>query len=124
MSTECRKQLRRRQKIIAHDYKADFGLVKACKAAIKEFRCKKNAEKDLERIGEIGPTELQTTRLSSILLCLEGKKIVLIINYFVYILPLNLFSFFENLLIGIIFRCCTREGRRTSSQMYCRNGGT
>ena len=77
MSIECRKQLRRRQKVISQDYKADYGLAKACRIPIKEFHCKKQAEMDLEGIGfnrkdVIDPSEIKKTRLSSILLCLEG----------------------------------------------------
>ena len=74
MAAECRKQLRRRQKIIAEDYKADYGLAKSCRTPIRKFHCKKQAETDLERIGEIDPRDVKRTRLSSILLCLEGKR--------------------------------------------------
>ena len=76
MSAECRKQLRRRQKVIAQDYKADYGLTKACRVPIREFHCKQLANMDLDKIGEVDPEHVERTKLSSILLCLEGKPII------------------------------------------------
>ena len=77
MSAECRKQLRRRQKVIAQDYKADYGLTKACRVPIRELHCKQLANMDLDKIGAIDPEHVERTKLSSILLCLEGKPIIL-----------------------------------------------
>ena len=76
MSAECRKQLRRRQKVIAQDYKADYGLTKACRVPIREFHCKQLANMDLDKIGAIDPQHVERTKLSSILLCLEGIPIL------------------------------------------------
>ena len=76
MSAECRKQLRRRQKVIAQDYKADYGLTKACRVPIREFHCKQLANMDLDKIGAIEPQHVERTKLSSILLCLEGIPIL------------------------------------------------
>ena len=76
MSAECRKQLRRRQKIISQDYQADYGFSKACRVPIRKFECEKQAELELERIGEIDPSDAKSTRLSSILLCLEGNLLM------------------------------------------------
>ena len=78
MSQNCRKQLRRRQKVIAEDYKADYGFTKACRIPIKKYKCRKQADIDLEEIGEIDSNEVKKTRLSSILLCLEGMPLVYI----------------------------------------------
>ena len=75
MSSECKKQLLRRQKVIAEDYKADYGLTKACSVPIKRYRCRKQADEDLEDIGEIASSDVKKTRLSSILLCLEGNHL-------------------------------------------------
>ena len=75
MSAECRKQLRRRQKVISQDYKADYGLTKACRVPIREFHCKQLANMELDKIGAIEPQHVERTKLSSILLCLEGKLI-------------------------------------------------
>ena len=76
MSQNCKKQLRRRQKVIAEDYKADYGLTKACRTPIKKYKCRKQADLDLEEIGEIDSNEVKKTRLSSVLLCLEGMTLV------------------------------------------------
>ena len=76
MSAECRKQLRRRQKVIAQDYKADYGLTKACRVPIREFHCKQLANMELDKIGAIEPQHVERTKLSSILLCLEGNLIL------------------------------------------------
>ena len=75
MSSECKQQLQRRQKVIAEDYKADYGLTKACRIPIRKYRCRKQADEDLEEIGEIDSRDVKKTRLSSILLCLEGKHL-------------------------------------------------
>ena len=89
MSQNCRKQLRRRQKVIAEDYKADYGFTKACRIPIKKYKCRKQADIDLEEIGEIDSNEVKKTRLSSILLCLEGMPLV-------YIRGINSTSFLIN----------------------------
>ena len=78
MSAECRKQLRRRQKVIAQDYKADYGLTKACRVPIREFHCKQLANMELDKIGAIEPQHVERTKLSSILLCLEGNLILFV----------------------------------------------
>ena len=78
MSQSCKKQLRRRQKVIAEDYKADYGLTKACRIPIKKYQCRKQADIDLEGIGEMDSSEVKKTRLSSILLCLEGMILLFI----------------------------------------------
>eukprot|EP00090_Calanus_glacialis_P000340 TRINITY_DN10209_c0_g1_i1.p1 TRINITY_DN10209_c0_g1~~TRINITY_DN10209_c0_g1_i1.p1 ORF type:complete len:1124 (-),score=372.79 TRINITY_DN10209_c0_g1_i1:391-3762(-) len=63
VSPTCQEQLVRRQKIISQDFKADGGLVKACKEEIKHYSCRKGVDKN----------EKQTVKLAQILLCLEDK---------------------------------------------------
>jgi len=63
VSPSCQEQLVRRQKIISQDFKADGGLVKACKEEIKHYSCRKGVDKN----------EKQTVKLAQILLCLEDK---------------------------------------------------
>jgi len=63
VSSPCQEQLVRRQKIISQDFKADGGLVKACKEEIKHFSCRKGVDKN----------EKQTVKLAQILLCLEDR---------------------------------------------------
>ncbi|XP_011302233.1 Golgi apparatus protein 1 [Fopius arisanus] len=68
MSKQCQDQLARREKLIASDYKASKGLVKACKDDIKTNHCRRSVSDDKE------------IKLAQILLCLEtaaknGSKI-------------------------------------------------
>ena len=37
MSVECKKQIRRRQKMMSEDYKVSLSLAKACKVIKKKF---------------------------------------------------------------------------------------
>ncbi|KAG5892124.1 hypothetical protein JTB14_032347 [Gonioctena quinquepunctata] len=69
ISTKCRKHLRRREKIIAQDYRVSKGLLRACKEDIKNSHCRQKVSND------------KTVRLAQILLCLEnymknGTKVV------------------------------------------------
>lgn len=60
MSHQCKEQLMRRDKLIAHDYKVSKGLARACKEDIKNNHCRRGVSEDKE------------TRLAQILLCLES----------------------------------------------------
>ena len=64
MSTECRKNLSRRQKLMHENYKVSRGLVKACKTEIKENQCKSKST--------VSASQIKTVKLAAILLCLEG----------------------------------------------------
>ena len=105
MSAECRKQLRRRQKVIAQDYKADYGLTKACRVPIREFHCKQLANMDLDKIGAIEPQHVERTKLSSILLCLEGKSIVFAFGLIILSTWILIFQIF----VIMDYRCCKGE---------------
>lgn len=59
MSGECKSQLRRRQKLVAENYKISHGLAKACRNEIHDFKCRRNTKPE------------KTVRLAQILLCLE-----------------------------------------------------
>lgn len=60
MTSACQKQLTRRGKLIASDYKVSKGLVKACRDDIKLNHCRRSAIED------------KNIRLAQILLCLES----------------------------------------------------
>lgn len=59
MSERCGEQLRRRDKLIAHDYRVSRGLSRSCKDDIKTNRCRRGVSEDKD------------VRLAQILLCLE-----------------------------------------------------
>lgn len=61
MSTDCREQLYRRQRLGWQDYRAS-GIVSTCKNEIKKFKCRRDASSSDRNI-----------RLSQILLCLENE---------------------------------------------------
>ncbi|XP_023348242.1 Golgi apparatus protein 1, partial [Eurytemora carolleeae] len=63
MSTECRKEVSRRQKLVNVDYKVSNTLIKACKVDIKENRCRKDLDKNMN-VG-----------LNQILVCLEDARL-------------------------------------------------
>lgn len=68
MTKQCRDQLVKRERLIATDYRASKGLVRACKEDIKNNHCRRFVSEDKE------------IRLAQILLCLEtvvknGSKI-------------------------------------------------
>nr|XP_029727793.1 Golgi apparatus protein 1-like isoform X1 [Aedes albopictus] len=60
MTEHCQKQLMRREKLIAHDYKVSKGLTRACKEDIKLHHCRRGVSDDKD------------VRLAQILLCLEA----------------------------------------------------
>ena len=60
MSSDCQEQLRRRDKLISHDYKVSKGLARSCKEDIKVNHCRRGVSEDKE------------IRLAQILLCLEA----------------------------------------------------
>lgn len=60
MSHQCKEQLTRRDKLIAHDYKISKGLARACKDDIKINHCRRGVSEDKD------------VRLAQILLCLEA----------------------------------------------------
>ncbi|KAK3885354.1 hypothetical protein Pcinc_010433 [Petrolisthes cinctipes] len=60
MSKECSDQLTRRQQLTVQDYKANRGLVRACRAAITKYQCRRHSADDSHQV-----------KLSKILLCLE-----------------------------------------------------
>ncbi|XP_055609090.1 Golgi apparatus protein 1-like isoform X1 [Uranotaenia lowii] len=62
MTDHCQKQLLRREKLIAHDYKLSKGLTRACKEDIKLHHCRRGVSDDKD------------VRLAQILLCLEGVQ--------------------------------------------------
>ncbi|XP_055546541.1 Golgi apparatus protein 1 isoform X1 [Wyeomyia smithii] len=59
MTEHCQKQLLRRERLIAHDYKLSKGLTRACKEDIKLHHCRRGVSDDKD------------VRLAQILLCLE-----------------------------------------------------
>ncbi|KAK8385192.1 hypothetical protein O3P69_012180 [Scylla paramamosain] len=61
MSKECAEQLSRRQKLTVQDYRANRGIVRACRSAIQENSCRKGSSNDVHDV-----------KLSKILLCLEN----------------------------------------------------
>jgi len=63
MTEECRHEVSRRQKLTSQDYRVASGLTKACKADIKEHKCRK------------GIDEEKVVGLSQILVCLEDAKL-------------------------------------------------
>ncbi|XP_038115158.1 Golgi apparatus protein 1 isoform X1 [Culex quinquefasciatus] len=62
MTEHCQKQLLRRERLIAHDYKLSKGLTKACKEDIKLHHCRRGVSDDKD------------VRLAQILLCLEAVQ--------------------------------------------------
>lgn len=62
MSSLCKEQLLRRDKLIAHDYKVSKGLARACKEDIKNNKCRRGVSEDKD------------VRLAQILLCLEAAS--------------------------------------------------
>ncbi|XP_058822591.1 Golgi apparatus protein 1-like isoform X2 [Topomyia yanbarensis] len=62
MTDHCQKQLLRRERLIAHDYKMSKGLTRACKDDIKLHRCRRGVSDDKD------------VRLAQILLCLEAVQ--------------------------------------------------
>ncbi|CAG7726469.1 unnamed protein product [Allacma fusca] len=61
MSSECREQIFRRQRLGWHDFRAS-GIVGTCKTEIRKYRCRR----------ETSSTSDKHVRLSQILLCLEN----------------------------------------------------
>lgn len=61
MSKNCQRQLTRRQKLIALDYKASKGIYKSCFSEVKENMCFDNLSSSTPHV-----------QLSEVLLCLEG----------------------------------------------------
>ena len=62
ITTECHKQLLKRQKLISQDYRISKGLMKACRDDIKKTHCKKQTSSD------------KIIRLAQVLLCLENMS--------------------------------------------------
>lgn len=60
MTTDCKAQLLRRDKLISHDYKVSKGLARSCKEDIKTNHCRRGVSEDKD------------VRLAQILLCLEA----------------------------------------------------
>ncbi|XP_058449131.1 Golgi apparatus protein 1 isoform X1 [Malaya genurostris] len=60
MTDHCQKQLLRRERLIAHDYKMSKGLTRACRDDIKQHHCRRGVSDDKD------------VRLAQILLCLEA----------------------------------------------------
>lgn len=60
LTNECHKQLLRRQKLIAQDYRVSKGLMRACKEDIKKTHCRRQTSTD------------KNIRLAQVLLCLEN----------------------------------------------------
>ncbi len=61
MSVDCRKQLTRRQTLMATDYKVSRNLRTSCKKEIEKNRCRSHVDRDSHN----------TVKLAEILLCLE-----------------------------------------------------
>jgi Golgi apparatus protein 1 len=62
MSSECRDQIYRRQKLGWQDYRAS-GIVASCRDEIKKYKCRRGASSSDKHV-----------RLSQILLCLENEQ--------------------------------------------------
>jgi Golgi apparatus protein 1 len=60
LTSECHKQLVKRQKLISQDYKVSRGLMRACKDDIRKTHCRRQTSSD------------KNIRLAQILLCLEN----------------------------------------------------
>ncbi|TRY79671.1 hypothetical protein TCAL_13427, partial [Tigriopus californicus] len=61
MTKSCQRQLTRRQKLIALDFKASKGIYKSCKKEVKENRCFEDLSSNVPQI-----------QLSEVLICLEN----------------------------------------------------
>nr|XP_023023092.1 Golgi apparatus protein 1 [Leptinotarsa decemlineata] len=61
ISTKCRQHLRRREKLIAQDFRISKGLIRACREDIKNSHCRQKTSSE------------KTVRLAQILLCLEDR---------------------------------------------------